>query len=289
MLPVLRQRLLLVGGVVLGGVVWMLVVPMLRAVDGSSGLVLLDARVGVVLGVVLAVVGGLVALALACGASAAGNPLAGPFVLAGALAIVAAAGGGVGGFFRRHVFEPGLFDRVIIEALLWLALWVGVLGVLFHARRRIRPRLPRRLRAKHGFNPEAVGLDEARFNREDFMAAGITCVAGYLLCGVAVRSGDVGQAVAGVALAFGVAAALAHGVVRGARPWLTLLTPMVVAVAAAGYMRSTAGSSTAIEAAYNVLALPGAALALPIHFASAGVGGAVLGAAAAQGMTAGKA
>lgn len=287
MFPVLRQRLLLVAGVVLGGLVWLLVLPYLSAADGSGGVVLLDARVGVVLGIVLTVVGGLVAMGLACGAVAMGNPLAGPFVVAGALVFPAAAGGGVGGYLRRHGFAVSGYDWLMVEAMLWLAMWVGVLGLLFRARRWLRPRLPRAMRMTHLVTPGTVGLDEARLQREDVYAAGVACVVGYLVCAVAVRTPAVGQAVAGVTLASGVGSAVGLSLFRTARPWLTLLSPMVVSLAAAGYLRMRVGSPLAVEAAFNVLALPGATMAVPIYFASAGVAGAVLGAALAQSLAAG--
>src|SRR5690606_18492056 len=119
-LPPLRQRLLIAAAIVAGGLIWMCIDSGLLPGDGTSGITLIDARVGAFAGVALVLLSGVVAVAGAILCGAIGNPLAAPFVLASALLFLAADGGSSLGFLWRTT--PGEYLPLFLETVFWFGI-----------------------------------------------------------------------------------------------------------------------------------------------------------------------
>lgn len=280
MLPTLRQRLLILVAILAGGACWIGVGPMLRASDGGSGLSLLGAHSGPVMALLAILLAGLPALGLGLLVAATGHPLAGLFASSMALLMLAVWGGPIDGWMYRATL-PDDYLTLAGETLLW---FIGVLlmvAVIARLRAPLRARVP-----ALAFN-DHLGLDtELRLVPcSQSLGAGLVCtIIAALLGHMLLRNSVSGQVVGSLLVAFTVGAMVAQMNFGQANPLGLLLSPALVAVLAYGYValrypdadQVFAGwfSATSSTAAQH---LTGLALALPIHYASAGVAGVTLG------------
>lgn len=284
MLPPLRQRLLITAAVIVGGVVWMRAEPGLLPSDHTGGVTLVDASVGPFLGLILAVVAGLAAIALAAVAGAVGNPLAAAFVFAGSLMFVAA-DGGTSLPFLWHT-TPSDYLPLLFETLVWFALLAGTLWLTAAFRGPIRRRFPWLVSDQRPFRSPLRGLIEP----PSLIAAAVSAGVAGVLATLMIRTWDVGQVLGALTFAFMIGSLIAQVVTPAASAGPILLSPLLLA--AYGYLQTWLGYSTAeqlLAGAYRG-SLHGLAWTLPIHFASAAVVGCTLGLGMAKGLVgAGKA
>ncbi len=284
MLPPMRQRLIIAAAVAVGAIAWLAASPPLRAADGSVGLSLTTARVGLVLAVPIVVVAGLPAALAALVASASGNPLSGVFAAATSLCVLAGRGGSISGWvYRADARLPDDFAFLIVEMVFWSVYLVAVVAGILFLRDRLRDRVP-----VLAFDKRAAPALVLGRNHLHSVAACLLCalIAGILLC-VLLRSIDGGQIVWALILAFVLAAVVTQMIVPTAGSWAVLLSPAVVAVVAYAWVLLRFDSEASylqawIRVGRTASAVPGPALALPIHYASAGVVGCTIGLGWAQ-------
>ncbi len=279
MLPPLKHRLVIGLALVLGALCWILALGPLRAADGSAGISLMDARCGTTLAVVLVVLAGLPAFGAGLLAASTGNPLAGAFTLAGALIPLASLGGPITGYYFRSPL-PSVFKPLAVEAAVWLILMGTAFVVIDRLRKSVRPRLENLVVKRHLGARIEFGVPGGT----SLLAGLITAVGGALLCNILVQSPDCGQVTGGLLIGFALAAMIAQSVVPQHNPLVILLSPMLVALVSyiwAGRIYTTPDSLLADLYRGDLLNL---VLALPVHYASAGVAGAAAGVGLAQTM-----
>lgn len=279
MLPRLRQRLLILATFVVGAcILWWLAGP-LRPADGASGISLLTARIGPAAAVGLLVVAMLPVVALGVLTSAVGNPLSGIFAVAAALCVLAARGGSISGWLcRDNAHLPGDYGWLILEMALWLAAFIFMLYVIERLRSPLRSRWPALARHDH------LGMDTAlRFPQTQALTSGAVCaVIGGVLAYVLLRHSSTSQVMASLILAFAVGALVAHLVFPHSNPVGMLISPGIVALVGYAYALFSFATTPQTLSAWYTGNMPGLALALPIHYASAGIVGVTLGIGWAQ-------
>lgn len=283
MMPRMRQRVVIVVAMVAGAMAWSWVAGLLAAPDGSSGISLMSARVGVAGAVAVLGCAGVVAMMLGVVASATGNALSGVFAVSGSLGVLAALGGPIDGWMLRSRL-PGDYLYLMFEVLLWQAGWVAMVLLIQFNRSSVRTRWPALAFEDH------LGVDlHVRFPRVQSLAAGVVCgacagVVGYFL----IRSSDSGQVIGSLLAAFTAGGLVAGLVFPQVNPAGVLFGPAWVALGS--YLCVWVGYSgeQAVLEAWFAGGLPGVALALPIHYASAGVAGCAMGVGLAQGIEAAK-
>lgn len=282
-MPRTLQRLIICVAVVIGGWIWVQTSAGLLAADGSSGISLLSARwhpVAASFGVVLT---GLPAIGLGLIAAASGNPILGLLAVAGSLSILAAHGGAVDGWLRRHEHLSGAYGALIGEVILWQ---VGVVLLLLLIQ-TARPALRRGWSAL-AFDRRPDSAFALQLTRPWSVGGGLICAAvaavvGFLL----IRSSDTGQVIGSLVVAFAAGSTAATTICRRCNPLGVFFSPALVAIGvylwvviafgadadqlrAAWYLQESEGGLTSSK-------LPGLAKALPIHFISAGLVGCCLG------------
>lgn len=286
MLPSIRQRLIIACGLALGGACWLASRGMLSPADGSTGLSLFDARVGIVPAVVCVALAGIPALALGLLSSATGNPLSGVFTVAASLLILAGQDGSMSGWIRRTSLPDG-YALLAAEMLIWQLGVVVILVATAKLRSPMRSRWPALAFDDH------LGVDtRIHFPQALSLAGGATCalVAGVLSFFL-IRSDAAGQVIGALITAFAIGATVAQMVFPQPNPVGILFSPAIVAMAAYGYVLFSFGThdevlaawfaQTSSSAAANAR-LPGPAMALPIHYASAALAGCAIGVGMAQ-------
>jgi len=286
MLPTLRQRLILAVGLTAGAVCWANAASSLRAADLSSGITLADTAAPMPTAVLIFLTGGLAAVVGGWLAGATGNVLAGPFVLAGSLLGLAGAGGSIDGLLRRTA-EAGrlatLYPKLAAEAAAMTAGLALFLLVLATLRPTLRDKLPGRV-----ISSDARGARwAAKLRRPDgstILSGLITAAAGGLMASVLMRSATGGQVIGALLLSFTVAGMLGRMLINRPNVAGIVLAPGVTAVVAYLWAWRVSGDGTTVMARYFAGDWPATALALPMHYLSAGVAGAALGAGLGQGL-----
>jgi hypothetical protein len=248
-------------------------------------------------GVLLAAFVPVILLALL--AASMGNCLAGLFVPAMALAFLAWRGGPIDGWMRRHS-HPGSFAWLAVESLGWLLLMAGIAALVGVVRPRLRAKL-----GGAGFDP--LGLHRPTFAVPDatgLTAGAATAIVAGVLALFLLRSTDVGQITFGLIVCFTIASLMVQYIFPHANPLAIVLSPMLLALGAYLYARfGYSGHGQVIDAWHRAIGangspgspglsvsgasgrpLPGLALALPIHYASAGIIGTTIGVGWAQTM-----
>ncbi len=281
MFPRVRIRLLLAVAIVVGAASLYATHTALRSHTGASGLTLIQARSGFVVAALLVALAGLPVAGLGTLTSAVGNPLAGPFAVGTSLLVLAWAGGPIDGWMRT-AGPPGSFGALMIELLIWQLGVVLMLTLVQQLRSPLRSCWPALAFDDH------LGVDtHIRLPGSQALGAGLVCaiVAG-VLCHLLIRSSDINQVLASLLLAFAVGGMAGHMVFPQSNPAAILLSPAIVA--AAGYALVLTGytNHTQVLTAWHAGKISGLALALPVHYASAGLAGAALGVGWAQGLMA---
>jgi len=279
MFPKIRQRIFIGVAIVIGALAWYPIAGLLRAADGSTGLSLVSARVGLPLAIVWVLLSGLPIFALGLVASVIGNPLSGVFAVSASLCILAGIGGSVDGwFFRAHL--PGDYGLLIVETMIWQTGVVIMLTVIQTLRSPMRARWPALAYDDH------LGMDtHVRWPATEAIIAGLICAA--VSAGLAyfmLRTSNTSQVVFSLMAAFGIGGMVAHLIFPQTNPVGILLSPCLIAVGTYTYMLFGYGGTDEILAAWYAQRLPGLALGLPIHYISAGVAGCTAGIGISQGL-----
>jgi hypothetical protein len=279
MLPNVKQRLWIALALVLGGLMLLSVAGLVAPSDGSTGLVVLEARIGPAAGVALVAVAALPAVALGVVAAAAGNALGGVFTVAGAIAFLGVAGGSTSGWLWRSAL-PGSYWLLAVEMLLWAGGLIGVMAAIQQGRPWVRQRMPASLRSDQPSHPSPL-----RWPSQSGLLGGvIAAVLGGVAANLLLRSTDMGQITGGLILAFTLAGLIARTTCPKASPTPILLSPCLTGLAGYAYLAVSYVTTDQVLAAWYAGQLLNLGLALPIHYASAGVMGAAMGVGFAQGL-----
>lgn len=283
MLPNFRQRLMILTAVLLGAVGWLLVEPQLVASYGGEGLTLMWSRSGPVRATALMAILGIPALAIGLITSVSGSPLAGVFSVTAALSVLAWRGGSIDGYLYHAADAqatgealPGAYGTLILEMAIWVVGLVSVLVTIQYLRSPMRSRWP-----ILEFEDHADVDLQFRLPNSPALLAGLICaVVGGVLAFFLLQSSDVGQVVFSLLLAFGIGGFTAQMLCPQSNPVAVLLSPALVAVLAYGWVLGYESQNKVLTAWYSsspIHRLPGLALALPIHYASAAVAGSTMG------------
>ena len=263
----------MIAAALLGGWVWAWGLPWLRAADGSTGVAVVSSEAGAVLGWVVLLLSGGVAIALAAGVGAATrNRLAGVFTLAAAGLMLAVWGGPIHGWMWRSSL-PGGYGWLAAEAVVWA---LGLAG-FFGGQALLEARLPdaSARQASPQRRHETDTPEEAWWL---VPASGVLAAAvGGVLTHFFVTREDVGQVVGALILAFAIAAGVSQVVTRVHRSTGLLLAPLLAAIGGYLWTAWSYPSHDAVLAAWYGGEITGLSLGLPIFYATAGTLGAVLG------------
>ncbi len=277
MLPQLKHRLIIGLSLVIGGLGWLLALGALTAADGSTGLSLMDARIGTPNAVLILIAAGIPAIVLALLTASTGNPLTGVFTLCGSLLLLGCMGGSIDGYLRRADLPNG-YRLLAVESVIWVFFLALVIFLIDGLRARVRPGL-QMLTPKHHLGTRTqLTLPGAK----PLLAGLITAAGGAFICNLLIQSTDGGQVNGSLILGFGVAALIGNMAVPQRNPVMILLSPMLVAIVAylwVAHAHPTTDSLLMDLYSHNFLNLT---LALPIQYASAGVTGCTLGVGLAQ-------
>ena len=282
MFPSMRQKLIVLVAVLAGGWAWGWASAPLAAADGSTGISLVSGRLALPPAVAVVVLAGLPAIGLGLVASVCSNTICGLFVVGVSLCVLAAHGGSMQGWVLRTDHASAGYLQLAMEMLVWQAGVLVLVALIQSVRPRVRTRWP------------AVALDDrpdtvlsVPFGRPwSIGAAVVSAAVAVAVASCLIRSADGGQVIGSLLVAFALGGIAAGAVFPGCSPLGVLCSPAAVAVGAylwvafqfagheqaellaAWYLRQGAGSGGG---------LPGVALALPIHYASAGVVGCCIG------------
>lgn len=277
MLPPLKHRLVIGITLVVGALCLLFARGPLTAVDGSTGLSLMDARAGLVPAIAILIVAGLPAIIAGLIAASTGNPLSGAFTISFSLLPLAALGGSIEGFLRRTDLPTG-YRPLAVEAFIWL-IFMGVTFVLIDRMRiGVRPSLEKLAVKRHMGARTKMTLPGGR----SLLAGLITAAIGAFLCNILIQTPDAGQVNCSLILGFGTAAMVAQMTVPQRNPLVILLCPMLVAAGVYLYVASAYPVTDDLLYALNSRSVFKLALALPIQYASAGIVGCALGVGLAQ-------
>lgn len=285
MLPTITQRTLMLIAIVAATLAWLAIQLPLTAAHGSSGLSLMDARVGVLFACLLLLAAGLPAMVGAIYVSASGNPLSGIFTTGFALIILAGQGGSMTGLIRRQSAGGGIFTTLMIELLLWALAWCVLMFLIRRFRDFVRGNLvPPRLQTP--FSRKLTEEDTPRFVLHVApIVAGLICsTLGYVGCRYLIATPATGQVIGALLVVFTCSAFAAREFVPTGNVVFLVLSPLIVAVAGYAHMAVTHGTASAQDliGLWQTGQITGPARALPIHYASAGMVGVALGIGLAQ-------
>ena len=291
MVNIIQRRLLFLVTVVVSAASWCAVLPWLMSADGSSGLSLTTARIGFVAGVLLLAVAGIGAMVLGAATSAMGGRLSGVMAISLGLLVAAGRGGPIDGWiYGARTALPGSYLWLMVEVLVWQAGGVVMLLMVQKLRNPLTARWPALAYEDHLEVDVVVSWPSAATLGATVLCAVIAGVLSYWL----VRNSDGGQVVGGVGVSFLVAAMITQLLMPKHPATGALFAPALVALSAYGYVLLRFANETSFLAGwYNLgyhssasAVVPGPALALPVHYASAGVLGAAAGLAWARSMMA---
>jgi hypothetical protein len=291
MFPKQRQRVVIGLACVLGATVLCLAYPRLGWGHPSAGLVLLHGETWAALGAVLWLLLTLVpVVAAAVVAAATGNPLSGPFVCTAALTTLAWRGGAIDSWMY-HTDVPNSYGLLLAECFVWLVLLIGVLAATERGGVALLHRWPRLESASLPGPRTRLALPDVQA-----LSAGLVCLlVGGVLALLLIRSSDRSQVIDGLVLAFMLGGLAGQLIFPQNNPVAMLLSPLLAGMVAYGWVlfayagKGAAGplagdAATQFFRKWYLGGLPGLALALPIHLASAGVMGCALGIGWAQGL-----
>ncbi len=282
MLPSMRQRLTIAAAITFSAALWLLARSVLTAADGSTGLTLTASGAGVLAAILVTLLISIPIAILMAVVSAGGHPLSGLFAAAASLIILTGMGGPIDGWLRT-LDSPAGYRTLAFEMILWQ---VGAMGVLTLGA-LLRPWL----RNRWSWLSQEEHVDHSSRlltpSPSMLMAGLVTAVVAGIATMVLLRSSDTGQVIGGLLVAFtagGLAGQSAFPAEKN--PLGMLMAPAIVACVAYLYVSMNYSSSEALLTAFFNQATPGAglknslppaAMALPIHYISAGLTGTILG------------
>ena len=195
MMPVMRQRIVILAAALGGAVFWISLASWLRAADNSSGLSLMSARVGPLWAMLMVALAGVVSLGLGLIASAMGNPLSGVFAVSTGLSVLATYGGTIDGWLSRAQL-PDDYKLLMMEMLIWqcgVTVMLAAIRWLRSPTRAIWPAL--------AYN-DHLGVDlHLKLPRLQACAAAVVCgVCGLAIGWMMIRTSDVAQVIGSLLL-----------------------------------------------------------------------------------------
>lgn len=292
MLPTITHRLMMLVAVIVGTLCLMPVLPLLMSANGWPGLSLMDARSGVVLATGLLIFAGLPALLGGLYVSSAGNPLSGVFTIGFALMVLAGKGGSMNGLIIRQAERASsqsrggsIFIQLEIEMVVWALMWCAFMFLLGRYRIWIRRTLvPRRL--KTNFPTQLTEEDTPRFvlHVRPAMAGLLCAVLAWVICRLMMQTDAAGQVIGSILVAFVLAGLTARLALPTGNVVYLLLSPLLVGFAAYAYGSVMHGPASADELIqrWQQGQMVGPIVALPVHWASAGLIGVSVGIGMAQ-------
>ncbi|MBH05668.1 MAG: hypothetical protein CMJ20_05040 [Phycisphaeraceae bacterium] len=283
MFPTVKQRVIIATGILIGAGLFAMGKELLMATDAGSGISLISSRVGPTIATGLIAGIGLPVLAMGIFSSSSGHPLSGIFLISTSLFILA---GSIEGWLFRSSSAAGSelpqrYVALIVETTLWQ---IGVLATIFAihiSRKKLRALLPIAATSSH------LG-DDTNFKlpRGLSLASGLACAMISALLGlILLKDNNAVQIMAGLFIAFSLGSLVTQLILpTNTNPVPLLLSPALVAITTYAYVQFKFQSADEFYAAMWTSRLPGLALALPIHYVSAGVAGVALGIGWAQGL-----
>lgn len=272
--------MLIAGAAVISGLCWMTILPRLQAADASSGITVLSAGAATVPAVLLLVLAGLPALVLSVLLGSRGNPLGGIFTAAAGLALLAAKGGSIEGWIYRSNAPAG-YPLLLVETVLWHLGALGLIALLAAA----RPRLRRRFPALSSSEPMGSRTSLSMPTQQSLLAAATCALFAAVFCHFLIQTSATGQVIGSLICGFALAAMIAQSLFPQPSASAMLLSPLLVSLAGYGWAMVSYNSPQAFSAAKYSGQLTGLALALPIHYVSAGIAGVALGIGWGTGLT----
>ncbi len=279
MFPPLTQRILIAVSAVAGGAVAMLATGALGGRDGFTGISLLSAQVSPAAAVIIAVAVAVPAVALGLLCAWRGHAMAGVFVPAVGLTTLACLGGSSEGWLWRSEL-PGAYASLMLESLIWTAFWAAlVIPLAWVKRGQVDPApAAQTLLPRH---PVTFGLPDANA----WLAGGLCAAIAGAIAWFLLATAQTGQTVGGLIVAFAVAACVSQLLFpKVTNPLPMLAAPLLVALVGYGWMLYAFDASTPLLRDWHHHGLPGLALALPIHYASAAMVGLSVGIGWAHGI-----
>jgi len=284
----------MVAAIVLSTLCWLPVLDFLRAADGSSGLSLMDARVGVFWACGLLFLAGLPALLTGLYVSASGNPLSGVYTIGFSLMILSGLGGSMTGLIARQAErlngEPSggsIFMQLEIEMVIWALAWCLMMFLVRKYRVWIRNNLvPSRLKTNFAKDVPIEEEDTPRFAIQIRPAmAGLLCAAiAWVLCRFIMQTPNTGQVIGTILLSFTIAGLTARLALPTGNVVFLLLSPLLVGFASYALAAVLHGSASADDLIllWQRGQIVGPMYAMPIHWASTGLIGVSVGIGMAQ-------
>lgn len=234
-----------------------------HAADGTEGLSLLLAASPAKASVAL-IVATLLAAGVGAVIGALTQPLMGVFVFTGGLALVAGRGGSLDPWLR-NVESSSAYFTLAGETAIWAAVMAVVLG-LYSRLFNFRP--------LEKESPQAL----ARGNGlQDFSGVLVVTVIGFILTAKLLQAVNSGQVVCGLIASFVVSAMVAHRLFPKSHPLGILLSPLLAALGGYLWIALFGGDGERMLGGYFQGRFWAVGLALPAHYASAGVAGAAIG------------
>ncbi len=280
MFPNLRQRLMLLAACGLGGWWYTRAGDLLQSLDGGNGYSLWFAFGGPSSATMMLLLIGLPVMVMSTLISVGGHLLSGLFVVAMSWLVLSAQGGPMDGWLL-YAQQPTDYRGLIFESLVWAALIVVLALLMQWGRNLLRQRWPSLAANDH------FGVDHRlRLPGAQAWGAGLVCaVVGAVVSYVLIRTSDSGQVIGSLLLAFalgGLAAQLLFPQNKNAL--IVLAAPMLVSAGVYGYVLWQYQLEEQLLSAWYRGRLIGPALALPMHFAGAGMAGAIIGIGWGQGL-----
>ena len=202
------------------------------------------------------------------------GPLAGVLVMACGMTAAAFRCGDLTGWLQQAESPRG-YVGLAFESLFMLACLAAAFVAIDVGRHLLRARL--------GLLPDPILRRPLVWLNRDSLLAMLICAT---LGGIGVhflgQTAERGQAIAAVLISFIVVGFLGQITLRNACAAAILLSPLVAAIVAYLYVGYRFDTQSSLHAAWHGGSLTGLAMAMPIHYAAAGVLGAATGVAWAQ-------
>lgn len=269
----MSQRVWILLTLVVGGFFMHWSVGALMAADGSPGITLTRSSAGWLGGVIWLVLTMVPLILVGLITSARGNPLTGIFAMGLGLCFFASQGGPMDGVFW-HGDLPRHFGWLIAELVGWIGLWSVILFLVVGSRDKLRAHLgPWAQQDEYHLG---TSVTFAWLDKPGWISAVICAAVMGLIGFMLLRTPDLGQVLWGLAIAGAVGGMMGRGITGSTNVAPVLISPLLLACAAYGFVLVQYDSSEAVIAAWYANQLHLAA-ALPIHFAAAGVSGVAFG------------
>lgn len=279
----MRHKIFMIVSIIIGAAVWAGAARSLQAPDASSGLSLVSANIHPVAAALMVTLWGLPAMGLGLLVATMRKATSGVLVAAVSLCLLAIAGGEQAGWMYSADL-PGEYGRLIVEMLVWQMGLVALVLIYQQYADVLGRKWPKLIDTKqqHSLDLRLVQWDKRS------IYAGILCAAvAWFVGGLLLRTSATGQIIGAFIVAFGLGGFVAMLIFPNSNPVGVMFSPMIVAVIAYALVLYRFDSRDQVLSAWFLLGgqfgatspkLPPLAMAMPIHFISAGIAGCCMGA-----------